>query len=344
MRSSKLFLSLASLAALAGQTAFATEYKEIVVDGKVTRRFPMISVSSNPRPFVSFFASEPRSIRHADLTTQINWPIEDQGAVGTCATFASVGVVEYYAKKPFSEECLLRFRAGFDGDFPMKVTADISQYGLAAPKDFTFNDGRNEVDCAYHHDTAYGIDQDNDSNNITLTGSQYVELVNLSHLQMNGKGFVFENINDTGVYQNGDLVDAILGDNGSSFEYIKSQLDKGNPVIIGVALPSSANPQSFILLDNDGNEIGTNKGRGVIDVTPDDTCNGSPVSAGNHVLNASCPGHAIVLVGYDEDKKTFKFRNSWGINWGNEGYGTLSYDYVKDYRWGPTTVVTNQRN
>jgi len=41
-------------------------------------------------------------------------------------------------------------------------------------------------------------------------------------------------------------------------------------------------------------------------------------------------GHAILLVGYDNDKKLFTFRNSWGTTWGKEGYGFLPYDYVLD--------------
>jgi C1A family cysteine protease len=41
-------------------------------------------------------------------------------------------------------------------------------------------------------------------------------------------------------------------------------------------------------------------------------------------------GHAIVLVGYDEEKRLFTFRNSWGENWGDKGYGYLPYEYVCD--------------
>lgn len=39
-------------------------------------------------------------------------------------------------------------------------------------------------------------------------------------------------------------------------------------------------------------------------------------------------GHAVVLVGYDRNKRLFKFRNSWGATWGVRGYGYLSFDYV----------------
>jgi len=41
-------------------------------------------------------------------------------------------------------------------------------------------------------------------------------------------------------------------------------------------------------------------------------------------------GHAIVLIGYDEEKRLFTFRNSWGENWGDKGYGYLPFEYVCD--------------
>ncbi|QKF93594.1 peptidase C1a [Fadolivirus algeromassiliense] len=41
-------------------------------------------------------------------------------------------------------------------------------------------------------------------------------------------------------------------------------------------------------------------------------------------------GHCIVLCGYDDDKKVFIFRNSWGTAWGDNGYGYLPYGYVLD--------------
>lgn len=43
-------------------------------------------------------------------------------------------------------------------------------------------------------------------------------------------------------------------------------------------------------------------------------------------------GHAILLVGYDDEKQTFTFRNSWGVEWGDGGYGTLPTAYLQDER------------
>lgn len=40
-------------------------------------------------------------------------------------------------------------------------------------------------------------------------------------------------------------------------------------------------------------------------------------------------GHAMLIVGYDDDKSAFKIINSWGNNWGDNGYGWISYDLFK---------------
>lgn len=41
-------------------------------------------------------------------------------------------------------------------------------------------------------------------------------------------------------------------------------------------------------------------------------------------------GHAVLLVGYDDKTKVFKFQNSWGVEWGDKGYGYIPYDYITD--------------
>jgi C1A family cysteine protease len=40
-------------------------------------------------------------------------------------------------------------------------------------------------------------------------------------------------------------------------------------------------------------------------------------------------GHAVMAVGYDDAKKRFLVRNSWGTDWGQKGYFTMPYDYLK---------------
>jgi C1A family cysteine protease len=42
----------------------------------------------------------------------------------------------------------------------------------------------------------------------------------------------------------------------------------------------------------------------------------------------SLGGHAVLAVGYDDNKKRIMVRNSWGPDWGMKGYFTLPYGYV----------------
>jgi len=86
---------------------------------------------------------------------------------------------------------------------------------------------------------------------------------------------------------------------------IKAALASGHPIVFGILVyPQLESPQTA----RDG-----------IVETP-----------GWWTRNFSAPlgGHAIVLCGYDDATERFKFRNSWGTQWGQQGYGYLPYDYV----------------
>ena len=51
-------------------------------------------------------------------------------------------------------------------------------------------------------------------------------------------------------------------------------------------------------------------------------------------------GHAVVAVGYDDEKRAFRIRNSWGRAWGAFGYGWLPYDYFTyGHAWDCWTLV-----
>lgn len=40
-------------------------------------------------------------------------------------------------------------------------------------------------------------------------------------------------------------------------------------------------------------------------------------------------GHAVVAVGYDDEKQAFLIRNSWGTDWGQKGYFWMPYEFFK---------------
>ncbi len=41
-------------------------------------------------------------------------------------------------------------------------------------------------------------------------------------------------------------------------------------------------------------------------------------------------GHAVVVIGYDDRKGAYKIFNSWGDDWGDEGYGWIAYDLFEE--------------
>lgn len=48
-------------------------------------------------------------------------------------------------------------------------------------------------------------------------------------------------------------------------------------------------------------------------------------------LEGAVGGHVILLVGYDSRTEQFIFKNSYGENWGNNGYGTMPRKYIENY-------------
>lgn len=47
-----------------------------------------------------------------------------------------------------------------------------------------------------------------------------------------------------------------------------------------------------------------------------------------------CGGHTVILTGYDQKREVFFFKNSWGGDWGKQGYGIMPYDFVKNWSYG----------
>lgn len=41
--------------------------------------------------------------------------------------------------------------------------------------------------------------------------------------------------------------------------------------------------------------------------------------------------HAVVIVGVNEEEEYFIIRNSWGTDWGDEGYGRVAYSAFSSY-------------
>lgn len=58
-------------------------------------------------------------------------------------------------------------------------------------------------------------------------------------------------------------------------------------------------------------------------------------------------GHAICIVGYEDKKELFKFKNSWGKKWADNGYGYLPYAYIQKYcqdAWSGTDLIEDPKS
>jgi C1A family cysteine protease len=90
----------------------------------------------------------------------------------------------------------------------------------------------------------------------------------------------------------------------SGLDEILNALNSDHPVVAGMQVFDS-----FMELENDG----------VYDL---------PTPRENEDLIGA---HAITVVGYDLDKKQIIARNSFGEDWGDQGYFYVPFDYVKNY-------------
>jgi C1A family cysteine protease len=85
----------------------------------------------------------------------------------------------------------------------------------------------------------------------------------------------------------------------ASFEDVKTAIANGQPVAFGFLVYNN-----FFRIGSDGM---------------------MPMPKGSAV-----GGHAVLAVGYDDEKKALIVRNSWGGSWGAKGYFYMPYDFAKN--------------
>jgi C1A family cysteine protease len=88
----------------------------------------------------------------------------------------------------------------------------------------------------------------------------------------------------------------------NDMDSMKKALRQGYPFVVGVILYPS-----FFNTDSTG-------------VVPMPSQNDNPIG-----------GHAVVCVGFDDHKQRWIMRNSWGPNWGDNGYFYLPYGYLQNF-------------
>lgn len=85
---------------------------------------------------------------------------------------------------------------------------------------------------------------------------------------------------------------------------VREALLRGSPVVMGIN--SSRNRSLTSALDEPA------------DVSP----------LGGKRFGTVTSAHAVLVVGFDDTTKRFRFRNSWGPKWGTNGYATIPYDWI----------------
>lgn len=220
--------------------------------------------------------------------------VRDQGQRGTCAYFATVGIIEaYYINQSstnsaltLSEECLVDVRnwefdqgakyTGDDapaqrpdpnGDLPNSIIKTVNENGVPASAVYNQN-----VDCSYDGNNTNGNDLALTDYQSTFTGPQASAAY--------GKEINFA--------QN----------TAPTINTVKALIAAGIPVEVGIVVYNEYMNETDWRFD-----------------------------AKTDTADNIAGGHAVILTGYDTTsepgKTVFTFKNSWGTSWGNTGYGTI---------------------
>ena len=54
-------------------------------------------------------------------------------------------------------------------------------------------------------------------------------------------------------------------------------------------------------------------------------------------------GHAVLVVGYSDTKQALKIVNSWGYDWGQNGFAYISYQYLYNVQWFEAWALNHKR-
>ena len=58
-------------------------------------------------------------------------------------------------------------------------------------------------------------------------------------------------------------------------------------------------------------------------------------------INYLLGGHSIVIVGYNDYIDSYIFINSWGLSWGDNGFGMIPYSYINNKNYSDEFYILN---
>ncbi len=269
---------------------------------QTTIQFPLFELNEaeSTRIFDKFDSNTIDNIRSSQASASLKAQMGDakfQGCRGTCNTFATIALFEFYHQgKRFSEQCLAKLSAPTDKSWPEIRIRFATANGLYC-----------EENCRYFPSSLTVISKENGPKTVCdINQIDRNKIPNLSE-------FTPFMPNDKFVFESSEIAGPI--------EHIKQKIDNGHPVIINVFVAGPGwdqwNGSNKIISLPTEEEIGK--------MCP------KPAALSSKV---NCALHSIVITGYDNANSCFEFKNSWGKDYADGGYGRMSYAYFLKMRKG----------
>lgn len=282
--------------------------------------------------------------------------VKDQGPLGTCVSFATSATAEYHYKHRFSEaEFTVLAQTHKLGNhcegglFLGNALRVARQYGFVPEDKFPYARYltkvafKNGIDISYEGwEGELRLQEDakictmSDYNgsmkefgvDLALTGNPRVDYTNyrLSNLQV--IHHVSKASQALALHRPSAISLSELGSYLGDLRISSSILSQQASVAVGTPLQADIESVEKALCC--GAPV-------VVALDIYQNCWNNPSSKSNYQIKMpqmkdSVEGsHAIVVTGFNYQRKLFEIKNSWGSSWGNNGYAELPYDYLKRY-------------
>ncbi|WP_127716246.1 C1 family peptidase [Halobacteriovorax sp. HLS] len=247
------------------------------------------------------------SAKTVDLK-QYQGPVKNQLDRNTCAYFAVTALVEGVIKQKFnksydiSEQFQIYYGKEYFNEYSDKEYGSTSDIAMNFTKQYFF---MKEADVPYQ--TSYFEPNRPCENEDPFDTSSPSYCFSQAPLEWDSS----KKVKVDGLKY--DWITGLWSPGKTRAQLIEQRIDKGRPVVLTLKVYAPQWDNAHVTYTEETDKL---------------------CESGTY----QCYGHAIVLTGYDDVKKIFHFKNSWGTNWGNAGYGTMSYDYVNNYSDSPVSV------